>query len=164
MWLLASPFLVFVLWLWVDVFAYYSPVPWKWLDVLIGAAVYALLVVLPLGWLAHRAVTAVPRLFQHAGWDIQPLEPQFGKFHRPGSAFTRALGGIESAIESAAHPRECTQKRSQKVQRVKRANDAWRDELRRGCRRQHVDLVEVTTETPFARGLGAYLRKRRKLY
>lgn len=42
--------------------------------------------------------------------------------------------------------------------------DAWRDELRRECRRQRVDLVEVTTETPFARGLGAYLRKRRKLY
>lgn len=75
MWLLASPFLGFVLWLWVDVFAYYSPVPWKWLDVLIGTAFFVFLVVLPLGWLAHRAVTATPRLFQHAGWDIQPLEP-----------------------------------------------------------------------------------------
>jgi len=42
--------------------------------------------------------------------------------------------------------------------------DAWRSELRRDCRRQRVDLVEITTDTPFARGLGAYLRKRRRLY
>jgi uncharacterized protein (DUF58 family) len=41
---------------------------------------------------------------------------------------------------------------------------AWRDELRRECRRQLVDLVEITTDTPFDRGLGAYLRKRRRLY
>lgn len=40
----------------------------------------------------------------------------------------------------------------------------WREELRRDCRRQRVDLVEITTDTPFARGLGAYLRKRRRLY
>lgn len=42
--------------------------------------------------------------------------------------------------------------------------EAWRDELRRECRRQRVDLVEITTDTPFASGLGAYLRKRRRLY
>lgn len=42
--------------------------------------------------------------------------------------------------------------------------EAWREELRRECRRQRVDLVEITTDTPFARGLGAYLRKRRRLY
>jgi hypothetical protein len=42
--------------------------------------------------------------------------------------------------------------------------DAWRAELRRECRRQLVDLVEITTDTPFERGLGAYLRKRRRLY
>ena len=42
--------------------------------------------------------------------------------------------------------------------------DAWREHLRRECRRQRVDLVEITTDTPFARGLGAYLRKRRRLY
>lgn len=40
----------------------------------------------------------------------------------------------------------------------------WREDLRRECRRQRVDLVEITTDTPFARGLGAYLRKRRRLY
>lgn len=42
--------------------------------------------------------------------------------------------------------------------------DLWRDELRRECRRQLVDLVEITTDTPFEKGLGAYLQKRRRMY
>jgi uncharacterized protein (DUF58 family) len=42
--------------------------------------------------------------------------------------------------------------------------DKWRDTLRRECRKQLVDLVEITTDTPFEKGLGAYLQKRRKLY
>ena len=42
--------------------------------------------------------------------------------------------------------------------------DRWRDMLRRGCRQQRVDLVEVTTETDFAKSLSAYLHKRRRLY
>lgn len=42
--------------------------------------------------------------------------------------------------------------------------EAWRGELRRECRRQLVDLVEITTDQPFERGLGAYLRKRRRMY
>ncbi|MBE2240831.1 MAG: hypothetical protein IAE81_23805 [Caldilineaceae bacterium] len=75
MWLLASPLLGFVLWLWVDLFAHFSPLAWYWVDAAIGAALFVLAAVLPLGWLAHRLVTAAPRLFQHAGWDIQPLEP-----------------------------------------------------------------------------------------
>ncbi len=41
---------------------------------------------------------------------------------------------------------------------------AWQDTLRRECRRRLIDLVEITTETPFAQGLGAYLRKRRRMY
>jgi uncharacterized protein (DUF58 family) len=41
---------------------------------------------------------------------------------------------------------------------------SWQDTLRRECRRQLVDLVEITTETPFEKGLGAYLQKRRRLY
>jgi uncharacterized protein (DUF58 family) len=40
----------------------------------------------------------------------------------------------------------------------------WRDILRRECRRQLIDLVEITTDTPFEKGLGAYLQKRRKMY
>ncbi|RKZ14979.1 DUF58 domain-containing protein, partial [bacterium] len=46
----------------------------------------------------------------------------------------------------------------------RRRHSAWRDTLRRECRRQLVDLVEVTTDTPFERSLGAYLRKRKRLY
>jgi uncharacterized protein (DUF58 family) len=42
--------------------------------------------------------------------------------------------------------------------------DAWRGALRRECRRQLVDLVEITTDSPFEKGLGAYLQKRRRLY
>ena len=74
-WLLASPLLIFLAWLWVDLFAHYSPLPSYWLDVLIALPLFALLLVLPLGILAHALVTALPRLFQNAGWDVQPLEP-----------------------------------------------------------------------------------------
>ena len=41
--------------------------------------------------------------------------------------------------------------------------DQWRVFLRRECRRQKVDLVEITTDTPFEKGLGAYLQKRRRM-
>lgn len=74
-WLLASPMILFVAWLWVDIFAYYSPIPWRWLDWIIGAILYWFLLVLPLGYGAHRLVSAFPRPFQHTGWDVQPLEP-----------------------------------------------------------------------------------------
>lgn len=40
---------------------------------------------------------------------------------------------------------------------------AWRETLRRGCRRQHVDLVEIVTDTPFDRALLAYLSKRKRM-
>jgi uncharacterized protein (DUF58 family) len=41
---------------------------------------------------------------------------------------------------------------------------AWRSDLRRECRRQLVDLVEITTDTPLETALLAYLQKRRRLY
>lgn len=82
-WLLASPAVLFLGWLWVDLFAYFSPIPWRPLDLLLGVAVYAALVVLPLGYAAHRLVTTFPRLFQNAGWDVQPLEPV-----RPAEQYT----------------------------------------------------------------------------
>lgn len=72
-WTLASPLLLYVGWFWVDLFAYFSPIPWRWLDLILGAVVYVIVFVLPLGYGAHRLVTALPKLFQHAGWDIQPL-------------------------------------------------------------------------------------------
>jgi hypothetical protein len=74
-WLLASPLIVYMGWLWLDIFNYYSPVPWRWLDMILGAVVYLLLIILPLGLLAHRLITSLPRLFQNAGWDVVPLEP-----------------------------------------------------------------------------------------
>jgi hypothetical protein len=74
-WLLASPVIVFIGWYWVDVFAYLSPIPWRWLDIIIGALLYVSLFILPLGYGAHWLVTRLPGLFQHAGWDVQPLEP-----------------------------------------------------------------------------------------
>ncbi len=41
---------------------------------------------------------------------------------------------------------------------------AWQDQLRRECRRQKIDLVQLTTDTTFAKGLGLYLQKRRRMY
>lgn len=73
-WILASPMILFVGWLWVDLFAYFDPIPWYWLDALLGALIYLFLIVLPFGYLAHRLVTSFPALFQNAGWDVQPLE------------------------------------------------------------------------------------------
>lgn len=73
-WLLASPMIVFIGWLFLDIFAYLSPIPWRWLDMILGAVVFMLLIVLPFGLAAHRLVTSFPRLFQHAGWDVEPLE------------------------------------------------------------------------------------------
>ncbi|MCB9139801.1 MAG: hypothetical protein H6642_15770 [Caldilineaceae bacterium] len=73
-WLLASPIILFLVWLWIDVFAYYSPLP-QWADRLLAAVIFVGLIVLPLGLLAYRLITALPRLFSHAGWDILPLEP-----------------------------------------------------------------------------------------
>ncbi len=74
-WLLAAPLLIFLAWAWVDLFAQVSSLPAYWLDVVLALPVYVALVVLPLGIAAHRIVTSMPRLFQHAGWDVLPLEP-----------------------------------------------------------------------------------------
>ena len=74
-WLLASPLLIFLAWAWVDLFSHYSPLPWYWLDALLALVLFAFVIVLPLGVLAHALVTAVPSLFQKAGWDVHPLEP-----------------------------------------------------------------------------------------
>ncbi len=74
-WILASPFLIFLLWLWVDFVHLLSPLDNRFINVLIGVLLFIGLIVLPFGWLAHRFVLTFPRIFQHAGWDIQPLEP-----------------------------------------------------------------------------------------
>lgn len=74
-WALASPFVVFVGWFFVDLFTAFVPLPSRWLEVVLAVIVFLCLIVLPLGILAHWIVTSLPRLFQHAGWDVQPLEP-----------------------------------------------------------------------------------------
>lgn len=74
-WVLASPLLIFLGWIWVDLFHAVVGLPIYWLSVLIGALVYGFCVVLPLGYLAHRFILLFPRLFQHAGWELEPLEP-----------------------------------------------------------------------------------------
>jgi hypothetical protein len=82
-WLLAAPMILFLAWLWLDIFAYYSPIPWRGLDWLLGGALYWFLFVLPVGYGAHGLVTAFPRPFQHTGWDVRPLESV-----RPGEFYT----------------------------------------------------------------------------
>jgi hypothetical protein len=73
-WLLASPILLFLGWVWLDLFNHFSPIPWRWLDGMLGVAAYIFFLVLPLGVAAHYLVTSFPRIFQNTGWDVQPLE------------------------------------------------------------------------------------------
>ncbi|HXF60427.1 MAG TPA: hypothetical protein VNK95_02350 [Caldilineaceae bacterium] len=74
-WVLASPMLLFIAWVWVDLFAHFSPIPNYWVDALLGLALMVLWLVLPAGTAAFWLVTSLPRLFHHAGWNVQPLEP-----------------------------------------------------------------------------------------
>lgn len=73
-WVLASPMILFLAWLWIDIFNYYSPLP-RLLDYTLALVLFLIVIILPLGLLAHRLVTSLPRLFHHAGWDVQPYEP-----------------------------------------------------------------------------------------
>jgi hypothetical protein len=75
-WLLASPILLFLGWLWVDLFHLYArPTDSYTVNGLIGLIVFVAVITLPLGLLAHRLVLSFPRLFHNAGWDVQPLTP-----------------------------------------------------------------------------------------
>lgn len=73
-WLLASPVLLFLLWFWGDLSAYLSPLP-RLADWILAIPLFIFLLVLPLGLLSFWLVTSLPKLFHHAGWDVQPLEP-----------------------------------------------------------------------------------------
>lgn len=73
-WILASPLILFLGWVWIDLFAALTPIPWPWLDFVLAMLIF-LATILPLGYGAHRLVAANPRLFQNAGWNIEPLEP-----------------------------------------------------------------------------------------
>lgn len=73
-WVLASPLLLFLAWVWIDIVAHFSPIPSYWLDAAIAVVLFVGILVLPLGVAAFYLVSSVPRLFGHAGWDVQPLE------------------------------------------------------------------------------------------
>lgn len=74
-WLLAGPMIGFLAWVWVDFVRALSPFPQSWLNISTGLVLFALLILLPFGYAAHAFVLAWPRLFQNAGWEVQPLEP-----------------------------------------------------------------------------------------
>ena len=71
---MASPCILCIAWLWIDIFAYFSPISNYGIDIAIGLIFFIPLILLPAGYIAHFCVTALPGLFQHAGWDVQPLE------------------------------------------------------------------------------------------
>ena len=96
--------------------------------------------------------------FRHRGHEVvafQILDPREMDLGFDGEVEFEALEepGRKIRLEPA-HLREGYRRRF----------DDWRADLRRECRRQKVDLVEVTTDTPFAKSLAAYLQKRRRLY
>jgi hypothetical protein len=73
-WVLASPMLLFLGWVWIDLFAHYSPIPVFAVDAALAVVTYVLVIVLPFGIAAFWLVSAFPRVFGHAGWDVHPLE------------------------------------------------------------------------------------------
>jgi len=96
--------------------------------------------------------------FRHRGHEVvvfHILDPQEISLDFSGEVEFESLEepGRKVRLEPA-HLREGYQERF----------DGWRTALRRDCRRQMVDLVEITTDTPFEKGLGAYLQKRRRMY
>ncbi len=96
--------------------------------------------------------------FRHGGHEVvvfQILDPREIELDYRGEYDFVALEEPDSSLRAEpAHLRRGYQKRF----------EAWRDRLRRDCRRQLIDLVEMTTDTPLEKGLGAYLQKRRRLY
>jgi hypothetical protein len=75
-WLLASPLLLFLAWLWADLFhLFVGPTTNYWLNALLALVLFVPIVVLPLGYGMHRLVLSLPALFHSAGWDVSPLEP-----------------------------------------------------------------------------------------
>jgi len=96
--------------------------------------------------------------FRHQGHEVivfQVLDPREIDLEFDGEVEFEALENPGQTVRlEPAHLREGFQERSAR----------WRDTLRRECRGQLIDLVEITTDTPFETGLGAYLQKRRRMY
>jgi len=74
-WVLASPAICFLGWLWLDLFGVFSPFASRPAVLFLGALIYFVLILLPFGYGAHRFVTSFPGIFQQAGWNVHPLEP-----------------------------------------------------------------------------------------
>ncbi len=74
-WMLSAPTIYFLGWLWLDLFGVLSPFQSRSVELLLGVLAYAVLVMLPFGYGAHRFVTSFPGIFQQAGWTVHPLEP-----------------------------------------------------------------------------------------
>ena len=96
--------------------------------------------------------------FRHRGHEVvvfQILDPrEIDLDYRGEFDFTALEDPGEVVRTEPAHVR----------QRYHERFERWRDTLRRECRRQLIDLVEMTTDVPLEKGLGAYLQKRRRLY
>jgi uncharacterized protein (DUF58 family) len=107
---------------------------------------------------APEAVISGLKHFRHRGHEVvvfQILDPrEIALDYRGEIEFTSLEEPGEAVRTEPAHVR--------RGYRDKLEN--WRTQLRRECRRQLVDLVELTTDTPLENGLGAYLIKRGRLY
>lgn len=73
-WILSAPMIVFLGWLWVDLFELFS-VASRPVGLTLGVMTYIALILLPFGYGAHRLVTSFPGIFQRAGWTVHPLAP-----------------------------------------------------------------------------------------
>ncbi len=105
-----------------------------------------------------EAILSGLKHFRHRGHEVvvfQILDPREIALDFHGEVEFESLEqpGEKVRLEPA-HMRAGYQERFEK----------WRQTLRHECRRQMVDLVEITTDTPFEKGLGAYLQKRRRMY
>ena len=105
-----------------------------------------------------EAILSGLKHFRHQGHEVivfQVLDPREIDLAFDGEVEFEALEEPGRTVRlEPAHMRDGFRERSAQ----------WRATLRRECRNQLIDLVEITTDTPFEKGLGAYLQKRRRMY
>ncbi|MEM1355306.1 MAG: DUF58 domain-containing protein [Planctomycetota bacterium] len=82
-------------------------------------------------------------------WDRDELDFPFKRWHRFDSL---ERPGEHQMLDPAQMRRAYLQKLG-----------AFRDQLRSGCRKQRIDLVEVTTDEPYGVALAAYLARRQAI-
>jgi uncharacterized protein (DUF58 family) len=104
-----------------------------------------------------ESIMAGLKHFRHRGHEVlvfQILDPLEISLDYHGEVEFEALENPGHKVRlEAAHMRDGYQARFEE----------WRNHMRRECRQQHIELVEITTATPFEKGLGAYLQKRRRM-